>query len=440
MKHLPLYPLLLGLTVLVTRRGAAQTSVSLPPDSSWQALHGSGFTISLPSSWRPAAGSFLFGKSNRWTGPEGAITWTAGPFGERLNPEDEPRIYDATFGSDFGGPRFEREIIGGREAHVIRGQGSKILTTYVEWRGLQLRANAKKLEQMPLIWVILQSVRFPESPAQPGQGRLPASWYAGGPACAAKPSLRVHAYTDDFYILRQPACTNYEKPFLYLLLGRDRALLLDTGAGGLDVATTVDSLLEVWRRRSGGRPVELVVAHSHSHGDHVAGDSQFVGRAGVTVVGLGADDVSTFFGIRNWPEETVTFDLGGRILEVLPIPGHQVASLAFYDRRTGVLLSGDTFYPGRLYVRDTAAYVRSIERLVRFTRTRPVAHILGTHIENTNRPGEDYPVGTVDQPEEHALQLTRADLVALDSALAGMRGRLSRTVMPHFTIWPVVPR
>ena len=128
------------------------------------------------------------------------------------------------------------------------------------------------------------------------------------------------------------------------------------------------------------------------------------------------------------------------MLDVLATPGHQAASLAFYDRRTGILLSGDSFYPGRLYVRDTAAYVRSIDRLVRFTRDRPITWILGTHIENTTRPGVDYPVGTIDQPEEHVLQLTRADLGALDLALAGMRGRLSRTVLPHFTIWPVLPQ
>jgi glyoxylase-like metal-dependent hydrolase (beta-lactamase superfamily II) len=271
-------------------------------------------------------------------------------------------------------------------------------------------------------------------------GRLPASWYAGGPVCSGTPSLSVHAYTSDFYILRQPACTNYEKPFLYLLLGRTRALLLDTGAGGLNVAGTVDSLLDVWRARQGGDRVQLIVAHSHSHGDHVAGDSQFVGRAGVSVVGLDTASVRGFFGIQQWPEEMVSLDLGGRVLDVLPIPGHQAASLAFYDRRTGVLLSGDTFYPGRLYVRDSAAYVRSIARLARFAGTHAIVHILGTHIENTDRPGQDYPVGTVDQPEEHVLQLTKQDLLTLDSALAGMRGRLVRTVLPQFTIWPLPPR
>lgn len=278
------------------------------------------------------------------------------------------------------------------------------------------------------------------SPTGLVRGTLPATWYAGGPSCTAQPSLSVHAFTDDFYILRQPACTNFEKPFLFLLIGRQRALLLDTGAGGVDVAAVIDSLLEDWRRRHGGRQVELVVAHSHAHGDHVAGDSQFAGRAGAVVVGRDTADVREFFGIRQWPEENVPFDLGRRVLEVIPIPGHQTASVAFYDRRTGVLLTGDTFLPGRLYVRDTAAFARSIQRLVRFTVDHPIAYIFGTHIENTARPYVDYPEGTVNQPQEHVLQLTRADLVALDSALTGMRGRLTRTVMPHFTIWPVAPR
>lgn len=277
------------------------------------------------------------------------------------------------------------------------------------------------------------------APITQASGRLPATWYAGGPTCSGEPRLRVHVYREDLYILRQPACTNYEKPFLYLLIGERRALLLDTGAGGLNVFVTIDSLLNAWRSRHNGSPAELVVAHSHGHGDHVAGDSQFVSRAGVTLVGRDSASVRSFFGVQHWPDDIVPFDLGGRIIDVIPIPGHQPAGVAYYDRRTGVMLAGDTFYPGRLYVRDTAAFVRSISRLVRFTSTHPVTHFLGTHIENTSDPGIDYPVGTVDQPREHALQLIRADLVRLDSALATMRGNLRRTILPAFTIWPVSP-
>src|ERR1041384_8307021 len=77
----------------------------------------------------------------------------------------------------------------------------------------------------------------------PDRGTLPAYWYAGGATCDNPPRLRVHAYNDDFFILRQPACTNYEKPFLYLVFGGERVLLLDTGAGKIDVARDVSAVI-----------------------------------------------------------------------------------------------------------------------------------------------------------------------------------------------------
>ncbi len=267
-------------------------------------------------------------------------------------------------------------------------------------------------------------------------GTVPSRMYAGGAQCIGRPTLLVHAYNADFYILRQPACTNYEKPFLYLLFGSKRALLLDTGAGGLDVAASVDSIVQAWRARHGQRPLELIVAHSHAHADHVAGDSLFRAKPSVTVVGRDTAAVRVFFKIAHWPNDTATFDLGERVLDVLPIPGHQPASLAIYDRRTGILLTGDTFYPGRLYVRDTASFVRSVQRLVAFTQTHPISHLLGTHIENSDVAFRDYVVRTIDQPQEHALALTVSNLKTLDSALATMRGRIVRTVLPDFTIWP----
>ena len=266
---------------------------------------------------------------------------------------------------------------------------------------------------------------------------MPATWYAGGPACEGRPAFRVHEYRPGFFVLRQPACTNFEKPFLYLLVGQSRALLLDTGAGGIDVAGPVDSLLGAWRAAHGGAPRELVVAHTHGHEDHVAGDAQFRGRPGVTLVAPDTAAVRAFFGFGAWPTDAVAFDLGGRVLDVLAIPGHEAASLAVYDRATRVLLTGDTFYPGRLYVRDTAAFAASTARLVAFTASRPVTAILGTHIEQTRTPFTDYPMGTQDQPEEDRLELSRAELVTLDSTVRAMRGRFTRTRLPRFTIWPL---
>jgi hypothetical protein len=102
-----------------------------------------------------------------------------------------------------------------------------------------------------------------------------------------------------------------------------------------------------------------------------------------------------------------------------------------------VLLTGDTFYPGRLYVGDTAAFAASTARLVAFTAARPVSAILGTHIEQTRTPFTDYPVETQDQPDEDRLELSRDELVRLDSAVRTMRGRFARTRLPRFTIWPL---
>src|SRR3954471_17979556 len=103
---------------------------------------------------------------------------------------------------------------------------------------------------------------------------------------AAEPQTQTQRRDADPYVIRQSVKTNFEAPFLYLLFGRDRALLLDTGAGGLKIRPTVDRLITEWQAKHGGRAVHLVVAHSHSHGDHHAGDDEFRDRADTEVVGL----------------------------------------------------------------------------------------------------------------------------------------------------------
>jgi len=147
--------------------------------------------------------------------------------------------------------------------------------------------------------------------------------------------------------------------------------------------------------------------------------------------------VQAFFRFRNWPDAATTFDLGGRILDVIPIPGHEPSSMAVYDRETGILFTGDTLYPGRLYVRDAAAFGRSIQRLVEFTHNKVVTHILGNHIEEARTPYVDYPVGTVYQPDEHALELGRAHLLELNEALRDPGASTRRSAFRDFTIWPV---
>ena len=277
-----------------------------------------------------------------------------------------------------------------------------------------------------------------QSPSTPAieRGTLPASWVTGG-ACPETPSFHIHEYNPDLFILRQSGCSNFEKPFLYLLFGERSALLVDTGAKSADVAGAVDQVIERWSARHQGRVVSLVVVHSHGHGDHIAGDAQFRTRANTTLVDASPAALSRFFTLPAWPDGSTTYDLTGRPIDVIPIPGHEPASIALYDRRTGLLLTGDTLYPGRLYVRDGPAFTASIQRLVAFTRDKPVAHILGAHVENARSPYLDYPEGTTYQPDEHALELGRAHLLELNDALADMHGVIVRRAFRDFTVWPV---
>lgn len=268
-------------------------------------------------------------------------------------------------------------------------------------------------------------------------GVLPLEWILGGPDCSVLPEFQLHEYNEDFYIIRQSGCSHFEKPFLYLLFGSETVLLLDTAAGTADLATVVRYAIDRWLRRKRRSSTRLVVAHSHAHADHVAGDSQFADVPETTLVSPTLEGVKSFFGFTRWPEEIVTFDLGGRILDIIPIPGHEETSIAVYDRETAVLLTGDVLYPGRLYVEDAPEFARSIGRLVEFTRHNPVAHILGSHIENSRTPFADYPAGTVFQPDEHILELGRAHLLELHETLNAARGQLGRIVLRDFTIWPV---
>ena len=128
------------------------------------------------------------------------------------------------------------------------------------------------------------------------------------------------------------------------------------------------------------------------------------------------------------------------MIDVLAIPGHQPAHLAFYDRRTGILLTGDHLYPGRLYINDALEYLRSTRRMVEFTRTRPVAHILGCHIEQSSAPFVDYPTGTRYQPNEHSLELSRSHLLELLAGLEAQEGDLKKQSMRDFTIVPRAAR
>jgi glyoxylase-like metal-dependent hydrolase (beta-lactamase superfamily II) len=272
------------------------------------------------------------------------------------------------------------------------------------------------------------------------RGTVPIHWLSEQAKCMEIPEWQVHEYNPNFFILRQSPCTDYEKPFVFLFFGNDKAMLVDTGSRNGDLAPSLQLTIKNWLQRNGRSSIPLIVTHTHEHEDHTWGDKALQSMNDpaipVTFVAASVSDDSKFFSISHWPEDTGHVDLGGRVLDIIPIPGHSAASIALYDRNTGVLLSGDTMYPGRLYVTDFPAFQASVERLIKFTAGKPIANILGNHVEQSTTPFLDYPVGTMYQPNEHELAMARGSLLELEDALLSMHGTPKRLALRDFTVWP----
>lgn len=269
--------------------------------------------------------------------------------------------------------------------------------------------------------------------SDPVSGSLDVQWNEGAEDCekATIAPIQIHQYEPQTYILRQSFCADFEAPLMYLLIGEDEALLIDTGAvedpAKMPIADAVLGLLP----DKGEGKLPLLVLHTHGHGDHRNGDAQFAAHPGIKVVPPEVEDLRTALTLPQWPEGVAQLQLGGRTVDVIAAPGHQPAHLIFYDDRTALLLTGDFLLPGRLMVDDIAAYRASADRLVKFIGDRPVSHVLGAHIE-LDTAGELFPSGSQHHPNERALALAKEDVLALPGALADFNGFYAKH--DHFVV------
>jgi hydroxyacylglutathione hydrolase len=255
--------------------------------------------------------------------------------------------------------------------------------------------------------------------AQEVAGSMDVKWNEGAEDCSktAQPPLQVHRYNEATFILRENPCTTYEAPFMYLLVGSTRALLIDSGdvsdPQAMPLARTVRSLLPAAN-------FPLLVVHTHGHRDHRMGDGQFAGTAGVEVIGTSLQEVTRGLHLTDWPNGTATLDLGGRTVDVIPTPGHYPSEISYYDRATGLFFSGDFLLPGRLLIEDTAADLASARRVAQFLADRPVSYVLGGHIE-LDQAGQTF-FGDHHHLNERALQLSKEDLLGLPNIVSGFNG------------------
>lgn len=199
----------------------------------------------------------------------------------------------------------------------------------------------------------------------------------------SQPWFDVRSTGDGVFIIEEPF--HVERVKSYLIVGTDRAALIDTGTGVGDMCALVEEMTD--------RPV--VVVQSHAHWDHIGGSWRFEEvwiheaevdaiRAGVGNVKMRralADDQLTgplpagfdrdaFVILPAAHARTMadgaTFDLGDVVLEAIHGPGHSPGGVSLLDRARGYLFSTDVAYAGDLYVYDPGllpVYAASLRRL-----------------------------------------------------------------------------
>jgi glyoxylase-like metal-dependent hydrolase (beta-lactamase superfamily II) len=170
------------------------------------------------------------------------------------------------------------------------------------------------------------------------------------------------------------AISDHGMDVFYYVRGEASGLFIDTGFGFGDLPALARGLDD--------KPLSLALTHGHP--DHACGAWQFsqafVGRADVAITrrycsararkGMAADmhrnnpEITQLlelgFDERRWEATPLprlkpvdagfSFDLGGRLLEAVALPGHTPGSIGLLDRANRLLFSGDAVHSGQIWL------------------------------------------------------------------------------------------
>jgi glyoxylase-like metal-dependent hydrolase (beta-lactamase superfamily II) len=215
---------------------------------------------------------------------------------------------------------------------------------------------------------------------------------------ASDPWFEVYKVAPAVFAIYEPHQS--EEIISYLIVGDKRAMLFDTGMGISDLRKITAELTRL----------PIAVLNSHTHDDHVGNNWQFAAIYGMdtdfsrqNARGSRQDaqaevtpdqicghlperfDPKTYatrpWKIKTYIRDGERIDLGGRSLKIIATPGHTPDSISLLDSANGLLFTGDTYYPGTIWLyrpeTDLAAYDASVRRLAALAPQ--VRMVLGAH-------------------------------------------------------------
>lgn len=194
---------------------------------------------------------------------------------------------------------------------------------------------------------------------------------------------------------------HFEKVISYLIVGENKALLFDTGMGIGNIKAVIKQLTKL----------PITILNSHSHFDHIGGNSNFndiliynhllskrVAKSGYSHFQLITNIENKLF-LKHYPEE---FDKhkykiypfkwkrtvnDSEIIKISPFyfkiihtPGHSPDSLCLYEEKLGYLFSGDTIYPGPIYLNFTNSSLKKYkESILKLSKLSKIKFIFPAH-------------------------------------------------------------
>jgi hydroxyacylglutathione hydrolase len=118
---------------------------------------------------------------------------------------------------------------------------------------------------------------------------------------------------------------------MYLVVGKEKALLIDTGNPGNITLDDIKALTQL----------PLLVVNTHAHPDHSGCNSAF-GKVYIHEADVEAGKRYSGNAELIPIEDGYVFDLGGKKLEVIAVPGHTPGSICLLDAQEKLLFGGDT--------------------------------------------------------------------------------------------------